>query len=101
MTLLQTKMLLIISIILYIKTIFYLSSYLPYSEDTNLKWGVRRWQNIIITLLAVGTGHAALSAAIRANEERLKVLMDEKGTKYKRAGNSFFNDGANQTGISW
>ncbi|WP_462420276.1 FAD-dependent tricarballylate dehydrogenase TcuA [Salinicoccus sp. Marseille-QA3877] len=45
-------------------------------------------------VVVVGTGNAALSAAISANEEGLKVLMVEKGPKHKRGGNSFFTDGA-------
>lgn len=45
-------------------------------------------------VVVVGTGNAALSAAISANEDGLKVLMVEKGPRHKRGGNSFFTDGA-------
>ena len=45
-------------------------------------------------IVVVGTGNAALSAAISASEEGTKVLMLEKGPENKRGGNSFFTDGA-------
>lgn len=45
-------------------------------------------------IVVVGTGNAALSAAISANEDGLKVLMVEKGPINKRGGNSYFTDGA-------
>lgn len=45
-------------------------------------------------LIVVGSGNAALCAAISAKEEGLNVLMIEKGPKHKRGGNSYFTDGA-------
>src|SRR5690625_4233900 len=48
-------------------------------------------------VVVVGTGNAALSAALSAGEDGLKVLMVEKGPKHKRGGNSFFTDGAIRT----
>jgi len=45
-------------------------------------------------IIVVGTGNAALSAAVAASEEGKKVLMLEKGSKNSRGGNSFFTDGA-------
>lgn len=45
-------------------------------------------------IIVVGTGNAALSAAVAASEEGKKVLMLEKGSKNNRGGNSFFTDGA-------
>ncbi|MEK4554040.1 FAD-dependent tricarballylate dehydrogenase TcuA [Jeotgalicoccus sp. FSL K6-3177] len=45
-------------------------------------------------LVVVGSGNAALSAAVSASEDNLKVLVVEKGPQHKRGGNSFFTDGA-------
>ncbi|AKG74874.1 FAD-dependent tricarballylate dehydrogenase TcuA [Salinicoccus halodurans] len=45
-------------------------------------------------VVVVGTGNAALSAAVSASEKGAKVLMLEKGPEHKRGGNSFFTDGA-------
>lgn len=45
-------------------------------------------------VVVVGTGNAALSAAVSASEQGSKVLMLEKGPDNKRGGNSFFTDGA-------
>lgn len=45
-------------------------------------------------IVVVGTGNAALSAAVSASEKGAKVLMLEKGPENKRGGNSFFTDGA-------
>ncbi|KKK35093.1 tricarballylate dehydrogenase [Salinicoccus sediminis] len=44
--------------------------------------------------VVVGTGNAALSAAVAASENGASVLMVEKGPEHKRGGNSFFTDGA-------
>ncbi|MDY0393533.1 FAD-binding protein [Virgibacillus halophilus] len=48
----------------------------------------------VFDLVVIGTGNAALCAAIAAKENGANVLMVEKGTKHKRGGNSFFTDGA-------
>src|SRR5699024_5511951 len=45
-------------------------------------------------LVVVGTGNAALSAAVSASENGVKVLMVEKAKEDNRGGNSFFTDGA-------
>lgn len=45
-------------------------------------------------LVVVGTGNAALSAAVSASENGIKVLMVEKAKEDNRGGNSFFTDGA-------
>ncbi len=45
-------------------------------------------------LVVIGSGNAALSAAVSASEDDLKVLVVEKGPQHKRGGNSFFTDGA-------
>lgn len=45
-------------------------------------------------VVVVGTGNAALSAAVTASEKNRKVLMLEKGPEHKRGGNSYFTDGA-------
>lgn len=45
-------------------------------------------------VVVVGTGNAALSAAVTASEKGSKVLMLEKGPEHKRGGNSYFTDGA-------
>lgn len=50
--------------------------------------------NYFYDVVVVGSGNAALSAAVSASEEDLKVLVVEKGPKHKRGGNSFFTDGA-------
>ncbi len=51
-------------------------------------------ENKKFDVVVVGTGNAALSAAVAAGEKGSKVLMLEKGPKHKRGGNSFFTDGA-------
>lgn len=51
-------------------------------------------QKISYDVAVVGSGNAALCAAISAKEEGLNVLVVEKGEKEKRGGNSFFTDGA-------
>lgn len=51
-------------------------------------------QSINYELVVVGSGNAALSAAISASEVNLKVLVVEKGPENKQGGNSFFTDGA-------
>lgn len=48
----------------------------------------------VYDVVVVGTGNAALSAAVSASENGSKVLMVEKGPEHKRGGNSFFTDGA-------
>ena len=45
-------------------------------------------------VVVVGSGNAALSAAISSRENGADVLVLEKGPKNKRGGNSFFTDGA-------
>ncbi|MFC4025225.1 FAD-dependent tricarballylate dehydrogenase TcuA [Oceanobacillus longus] len=45
-------------------------------------------------VVVIGTGNAALSAALSAKENNSRVLILEKGPKDKRGGNSFFTDGA-------
>lgn len=45
-------------------------------------------------VVVVGTGNAALCAAISARESGANVLIVEKAPKEKKGGNSFFTDGA-------
>ena len=47
-------------------------------------------ENYEYDLVVVGSGNAALSAAVSASEGDLKVLVVEKGPQHKRGGNSFF-----------
>ena len=51
-------------------------------------------EEVIYDVIIVGSGNAALCAAISAKEQGLDVLVVERGEATKRGGNSFFTDGA-------